>query len=97
MSSMRARLVRLEQRLCPEHETQRPGWCCAISDPQPSLLDALPPTCPHGGRWLLMFTDTDAAARTRSRTRHGGTLDRSFTIRIDRACGGVEAVTDAHA
>jgi hypothetical protein len=88
MSSMRARLVRLEQRLCPEHETQRPGWCCAISDPQPSLLDALPPTCPHGGRWLLIFTT--AAGQARYAAGHPGTAGRSFSIAIDRAHGGEE-------
>jgi hypothetical protein len=88
MSSMRARLVRLEQRLCREHDQERSGWCCVVVDPEDA--DGLPPTCPHGGRWLLLFTDADAGARTRCRTRHAATLDRSFTIRIDRAYSGEE-------
>jgi hypothetical protein len=84
MSSIRARLVRLEQCQCPAHE--RLGWCCALTDPEDSR--ALPPTCPHGGRWLLMFTN--AAAEARSDARHPGTLMRSFTIQIDRACSAQE-------
>jgi hypothetical protein len=85
---MRARLVRLEDRLFPEHK--RWSWCCVVVDPEDT--DALPPTCPHGGCWLLMFTD--AAARARCRACHPGTLVRSFTIRLDRA-NGDEEVTDA--
>ena len=95
MRSMRARLARLEQRLCREHD--RPGWCCTITDPQDPA--ALPPTCPHGGRWLVIeavppqsragLTD-DADAQARYGACHPGALDRSFTIRIDRAYGGLE-------
>jgi hypothetical protein len=88
MSSMRARLVRLEQRLYPDCETQRSGWCCVVTDPEDALLDALPPTCPHGGRWLLMFTT--AAAQARYAAGHPGTPGRSFSIAIDRAYGGEE-------
>ena len=99
MSSMRARLVRLEQRLHREHE--RPGWCCVVVDPEDP--DALPPTCPHGGRWLVIEPvpppsraglTGDADAQPRSRACHPGALDRSFTIRIDRAYSG-EEVGDA--
>ena len=99
MLTMKARLVRLERGLCPEHE--RSDWCCALTDPEDT--HALPPTCPHGGRWLVIeavppqpwagLTD-DGDAQARYDACHPGALDRSFTIRIDRAYGG-EEVGDA--
>jgi hypothetical protein len=76
MHELARRLARLEHRAEPSPS----GWCCTITDPQ--NLDALPPTCPHGGRWLVLFTCPSEYARAVARQPRDSR--RWFTVRIDR-------------